>query len=220
MSLFKITETTKTVSYPSGINGQEFSTEADAQEHRAEYAAVKKLGQALFEDSRALWCFTTIQKMSAMPVSDIVILRDMMDQYLTNVLPAFMALEGTFGYGLGKKQIETSDGRSFDNRHEAALHTLEMRFGALYKSTLFSDEGRRAVCNISKYSDITLPHIAKEMNSWRFVGRLMDFFKRTTDAGKPYKGYEQRFRDALDAMITARSTQIEPVIRIAKSKAA
>ncbi|AFU88163.1 hypothetical protein CcrColossus_gp293 [Caulobacter phage CcrColossus] len=220
MSLFKITQTTKTVSYPSGIDGQCFSTEEGAQAHRAEAGAVKALGRAIFDDTRTMWCFTTLRNMTEMPVADLVILRDLMDQYLINVLPAFMALEGPFGYGLGKKQIETSDGRSFDNRHEAALHTLEMRFAALFKSPLFSDVGRRAICNISKYSDITAPHIAKELTVWHFTRRLMDFFKRRTEAGNPMKGYEQRFRDALDAMVVARTTPIEPIVRTVKPKKA
>lgn len=220
MSLFKITETTKTVSYPSGIDGQCFSTEQGAQEHRAEQGAVKALGQALFEDTRALWCFTTLRNMTEMPVTDLILLRDLMDQYLINVLPAFMALQGDFGYGLGKQQIETTDGRSFTNRHEAALHTLKMRFTKLYESPIFSIAGKRAICNISKYSDINTPHIAKELSAYRFADRLMSFFGRRTEAGKPYKGYEQRFRDALEAMIVARSTSITPVVRIAKPKKA
>ncbi|AXQ68839.1 hypothetical protein HOU00_gp286 [Caulobacter phage CcrPW] len=220
MSLFKITETTKTVSYPSGIDGQCFSSEEGAQAYRAERAAVKALGQALFDDSRTMWCFTTLRNMTEMPVADLIILRDLMDQYLINVLPAFMALQGDFGSGLGKQQIETQDGRSFTNRHEAALHTLMMRFYKLYESPLFSIAGKRAICNISKYSDINAPHVVKELTAWRFTGRLMDFFGRRTDAGKPYKGYEQRFRDALDGMVIARTTPIEPIVRTAKPKKA
>lgn len=220
MTLFTITETTKTVSYPSGIDGQIFSTEEGAQSHRAEQGAVKALGQALFDDSRALYCFTTLRNMTEMPVTDLIILRDLMDQYLINVLPAFMALQGNFGYGLGKQQIKTSDDRSFTNRHEAALHTLEMRFIKLFQSPIFSIAGKRAICNISKYSDINAPHVVKELTAYRFAGRLMDFFGRRTDAGKPYKGYEQRFRDAIEAMIVARSTSITPEVRIAKPKKA
>lgn len=219
--MFTITETTSTTRYYSndGVNG--FSTEADAQGHNAELAAVKKFGKSFFDDYKTSWCYTTLRNMAMrMPVADLILLRGMMDDYLISVLPVFEALEGPFSHGLGKKQIKTDDGRSFTDRREAAQHILRGRFEKLWQSSQMSVEGRKVICNLTQYNDHLDPRHKGDYSQYRFVDRLMNFLARTTEAGHPRKGDSQRFRDALDAMITARTTPVLPTVKIAKAKAA
>lgn len=219
--MFTITETTSTTTYLAndGING--WSDEAGAQGHNAELAALKKFGKGFFNDYNTTWGYTTLRNMAMrMPVADLMLLRAVMDDYLISVLPVFEALEGPFSHGLGKKQIKTDDGRSFTDRREAAQHILRGRFEALWQSTQMTETGRRVICNITEYYPVDAPHNKSEYTQYRFVDRLMNFLARTTEAGRPYKGDSQRFRDALDAMVTARTTPVAATVKIAKPRKA
>lgn len=196
-------------------DGQLWSSERDAQNWNADRAMVAILGPELL-DSLQTHVYTHIRNLAfEAPTLDIIILRGVLDRYLVHVLPAYMTLEGTFSFGTGR-QIETPDGHTFDNRHKAALHVLELEFQKLWDTGQISVQGRKAITNTSKFAAEGSEGFKRDCTRYAFLRNLTSFFRMTDDKGDPLPGYEQRLRDALQAIIIARSKPIEGKERPAK----